>query len=109
MRFPGHHACAKAGLEAMTRNLALELAPKHIRVNSISPGYIDTRLWDEYLKSVPNPSAAAAHITALHPVGRRGTPADVAEAAFYLSTSCSSFVTGTDLLIDGGLTIRANT
>jgi len=58
----------------MTRNLALELAPKHIRVNSISPGYIDTRLWDEYLKSVPNPSAAAAHITALHLVGRRGAP-----------------------------------
>jgi len=108
--FPGSlpYACAKAGLVAMTRNLALELAPKHIRVNSISPGYIDTRLWDEYLKHVPNPLEVAAHTTALHPVGRRGTPTDVAEAAFYLSTSRSSFVTGTDLLVDGGLTIRAN-
>jgi NAD(P)-dependent dehydrogenase (short-subunit alcohol dehydrogenase family) len=42
-------------------------------------------------------------------LGAGGPPADVAEAAFYLSTSCSSFVTGTDLLVDGGLTITANT
>jgi NAD(P)-dependent dehydrogenase (short-subunit alcohol dehydrogenase family) len=87
----------------------LELAPKHIRVNSISPGYIDTRLWDEHLKNVPNPSEVAAQTTALHPVGRRGKPADVAEAALYLSTAGSSFLTGVDLVVDGGLTIRAHT
>jgi NAD(P)-dependent dehydrogenase (short-subunit alcohol dehydrogenase family) len=103
------YACAKAGLVAMTRNLALELAPRHIRVNSISPGYVDTRLWDEYLKHVPNPAEVAAHTTSLHPVGRRGKPADVAEAALYLACGSSSFVTGTDLVIDGGLTIRAHT
>lgn len=102
------YACAKAGLVAMTRNLALELAPRHIRVNSISPGYIDTRLWDEYLKHVPNPAEVAAHTTSLHPVGRRGLPSDVAEATLYLVSSNSSFVTGTDLVIDGGLTIRAH-
>jgi NAD(P)-dependent dehydrogenase (short-subunit alcohol dehydrogenase family) len=109
--FPGSlpYACAKAGLVAMTRNLALELAPRHIRVNSISPGYIDTRLWDEYLRNVSNPSEVAAQTTALHPVGRRGKPEDVAEAALFLSTSASSFVTGTDLVVDGGLTVRAHT
>lgn len=108
--FPGSlpYACAKAGLVAMTRNLALELASKHIRVNSISPGYIDTRLWDEYLKTVPRPFEVAAYTTALHPVGRRGTPADVADAALYLSGSASSFITGVDLVVDGGLTIRAH-
>jgi NAD(P)-dependent dehydrogenase (short-subunit alcohol dehydrogenase family) len=108
--FPGAlpYACAKAGLVAMTRNLALELAPRHIRVNSISPGYIDTRLWDEYLNLVPNPAEVAAHTTALHPVGRRGKPADVADAALYLANANSSFVTGTNLVIDGGLTIRGH-
>ncbi len=108
--FPGSlpYACAKAGLVAMTRNLALELAPLHIRVNSISPGYIDTRLWDEYLKGVANPSEVAEQTTALHPVGRRGRPSDVAEAAFYLANGSSSFVTGVDLVVDGGLTIRAH-
>jgi NAD(P)-dependent dehydrogenase (short-subunit alcohol dehydrogenase family) len=109
--FPGSlpYACAKAGLVAMTRNLALELAPRHIRVNSISPGYIDTRLWDEYLKNVRNPLEVAAQTTALHPVGRRGKPEDVADAVLFLSTSASSFVTGTDLVVDGGLTVRAHT
>ena len=102
------YACAKAGLVAMTRNLALELAPRHIRVNSISPGYIDTRLWDEFLKNVPHPTEVAAYTTALHPLGRRGKPADVADAALYLSNGASSFVTGVDLVVDGGLTIRAH-
>jgi NAD(P)-dependent dehydrogenase (short-subunit alcohol dehydrogenase family) len=108
--FPGSlpYSCAKAGLVAMTRNLALELSPRHIRVNSISPGYIDTRLWDEYLKHVPDPDRVATCTTALHPVGRRGTPEDVAEAALYLANGSSSFVTGTNLVVDGGLTIRAH-
>ena len=108
--FPGSlpYACAKAGLVAMTRNLALELAPRHIRVNSISPGYIDTRLWEEYLRHVSNPVEVAARTAALHPVGRRGNPGDVAEAALFLANGNSSFVTGTDLVVDGGLTIRAH-
>jgi len=108
--FPGSlpYACAKAGLVAMSRNLALELAPRHIRVNCISPGYIDTRLWDEYLKGVSNPSEVAEQTTALHPIGRRGKPSDVADAALYLANGSSSFVTGVDLVVDGGLTIRAH-
>jgi NAD(P)-dependent dehydrogenase (short-subunit alcohol dehydrogenase family) len=103
------YACAKAGLIAMTRNLALELAPRHIRVNSVSPGYIDTRLWENYLNSVDNPEQLAAQTTALHPLGRRGLPADVAEAALYMCGYGSEFITGADLVVDGGLTIRAHT
>jgi NAD(P)-dependent dehydrogenase (short-subunit alcohol dehydrogenase family) len=102
------YACSKAGLLAFTRNLALELAPRHIRVNAICPGYIDTRLWEEYLRQAPDPSALAAQTTALHPLGRRGLPADVAEAAVFLASESSSFITGTDLVLDGGLTIRAH-
>jgi NAD(P)-dependent dehydrogenase (short-subunit alcohol dehydrogenase family) len=102
------YACSKAGLLALTRNLALELAPRKIRVNAICPGYIDTRLWEEYLRHAPDPYTVAAQTTALHPVGRRGMPTDVAEAALFLACDGTSFITGTNLVIDGGLTIRAH-
>jgi NAD(P)-dependent dehydrogenase (short-subunit alcohol dehydrogenase family) len=102
------YACSKAGLLALTRNLALELAPSHIRVNSISPGYIDTRLWEEYLRHCENPKAVADQTTALHPIGRRGMPADISEAAVFLVSEDSAFITGSDLVVDGGLTVRAH-
>src|SRR5215469_926297 len=102
------YACSKAGLVALTRNLALELAPCQIRVNCISPGYIDTRLWDEYLRHCENPEAVAAQVTAFHPLGRRGVPNDISEAVLFLASEDSAFVTGTDLVVDGGLTLRAH-
>ncbi|HLV85882.1 MAG TPA: SDR family oxidoreductase [Candidatus Sulfotelmatobacter sp.] len=102
------YACSKAGLVALTRNLALDLASRRIRVNCICPGYIDTRLWENYLKSAPNPEELADQTQALHPVGRRGVPCDVAEAALFFASESSSFVTGTDLVVDGGLLIRAH-
>ncbi len=102
------YACSKAGMVALTRNLALELASRHIRVNCICPGYIDTRLWEEYLRNSDNPKALAEQTTALHPVGRRGIPADVSEAALFLASDSSAFITGTDLIVDGGLTVRAH-
>lgn len=102
------YACSKAGLLALTRNLALELANRNIRVNAICPGYIDTPMWDEWLRSVSDPEACAAQTAALHPLGRRGLPRDVAAAVAYLSSSDAAWVTGTHLVIDGGLTIRAH-
>jgi NAD(P)-dependent dehydrogenase (short-subunit alcohol dehydrogenase family) len=103
------YACSKAGLVALTRNLALELAPRHIRVNCICPGYIDTRLWEQYLRNSADPKSVAEQTTALHPLGRRGMPADVSEAALFLASEASAFITGTDLTVDGGLTLRAHT
>jgi NAD(P)-dependent dehydrogenase (short-subunit alcohol dehydrogenase family) len=102
------YACSKAGLLALTRNLALELANRQIRVNAICPGYIDTQLWDDYLKSVDNPEQLAETTRALHPLGRRGLPEDIAGAALFLADSDSSFMTGGHLVIDGGLTLRAH-
>jgi NAD(P)-dependent dehydrogenase (short-subunit alcohol dehydrogenase family) len=102
------YACSKAGLIAFTRNLALELAPRRIRVNVICPGYVDTGLWDEYLRHAPDPAALDAEISALHPVGRRGLPVDVAEAALFLAADTAAFMTGASLVVDGGLTIRAH-
>lgn len=102
------YACSKAGLVALTRNLALELAPRRIRVNAVCPGYIDTPMWDEWLRSASDPEAVGRETEALHPLGRRGRPEDVASAVGYLASTQSAWVTGTCLVVDGGLTIRAH-
>lgn len=102
------YACSKAGMIALTRNLGLELASRHIRVNCICPGYIDTRLWEHYLHHSADPAAVAEQTTALHPLGRRGVPHDIGEAALFFASDSSGFVTGTELVVDGGLTIRAH-
>jgi len=102
------YACSKAGLVALTRNLALELAPRRIRVNAICPGYVDTPMWDEWLRSSDDPDELARQTTALHPLGRRGQPQDVASAVAYLAGPHSSWVTGTCLVVDGGLTVRTH-
>jgi NAD(P)-dependent dehydrogenase (short-subunit alcohol dehydrogenase family) len=102
------YACSKAGLMALTRNLALELAPRRIRVNAVCPGYVDTPMWDEWLQAADNPEALASQTEALHPLGRRGLPGDVAAAAVYLASSQAAWVTGSSLVVDGGLTVRAH-
>jgi NAD(P)-dependent dehydrogenase (short-subunit alcohol dehydrogenase family) len=102
------YACSKAGLVALTRNLALELAPRRIRVNAVCPGYIDTPMWDEFLRMASDPEELAAQTAALHPLGRRGAPADVAHAVAYLAGSRSAWITGTCLVVDGGLTVRTH-
>jgi NAD(P)-dependent dehydrogenase (short-subunit alcohol dehydrogenase family) len=102
------YACSKAGLVALTRNLALELASQKIRVNAVCPGYIDTPMWEEWLRSASDPEALAKETEAFHPLGRRGMPADVAAAVAYLASPQAAWVTGTHLVVDGGLTIRAH-
>lgn len=102
------YACSKAGLKALTRNLALELAPRRIRVNAVCPGYIDTPLWEHWLRTTEDPELVAKQTEALHPLGRRGLPDDVASAVLYFASPKTEWVTGTSLVVDGGLTIRAH-
>jgi NAD(P)-dependent dehydrogenase (short-subunit alcohol dehydrogenase family) len=92
----------------LTRNLALELAPRHIRVNAICPGYIESPMLEEWLQLSPDPQALLSQVQALHPLGRVGTPGDVASAVAFLAGPSAAWVTGTVLVVDGGLTIRAH-
>jgi NAD(P)-dependent dehydrogenase (short-subunit alcohol dehydrogenase family) len=90
-------ATANGGLESMVRAFALELAP--VRVNAVSPGWVDTPIWDE-LATPEAKQARLSELAARLPAGRIGTPADIANAISYLIGD--DFVTGTVLHAEGG-------
>ena len=94
------YCASKAGLLHLTRALALELAPRSVRVNAITPGFIRTDV-----STVNTPSAQEAIIGA-HPMGRIGTMAEVANVVRFLCSDDASFLTGVVLPVDGGLTCR---
>jgi len=96
------YAASKGGVLAFTRVLAAELAPHRIRVNSVSPGVVRTEMYDAWLRGQRRPRAAEREEVARHPIGRLGTPEDVARAVLYLASDESAFLTGTDLAVDGG-------
>lgn len=94
----------KAGLVGLTRAMALDHGPAGIRVNAICPGYIDTPLMEKWLDSVSNREETMRQVLAFHPLGRIGTPRDVAEAALFLASDAASFISGTVLVVDGAMT-----
>jgi meso-butanediol dehydrogenase/(S,S)-butanediol dehydrogenase/diacetyl reductase len=94
----------KAGLVGLTRAMALDHGPAGIRVNAICPGYIDTPLMERWLESVSNREETMRQVLACHPLGRIGTPRDVAEAALFLASDAASFISGTTLVVDGAMT-----
>jgi len=94
----------KSGLIGLTRAMALDHGGQGIRVNAICPGYIDTPLMDRWLATLPDREETMGQLLAVHPVGRIGTPRDVAEAALFLASEAASFISGTSLVVDGGMT-----
>jgi meso-butanediol dehydrogenase/(S,S)-butanediol dehydrogenase/diacetyl reductase len=92
---------AKAGVVNLTRTAALELAPAGIRVNAVCPGLIDTPALRRVVDHQPARAAAAR---AAVPAGRFGRPEEVARAILFLASDDASYVTGTTLVVDGGLT-----
>ena len=94
------YTAAKAGVSGLVRSLAVEWAPLGIRVNSVSPGYIATQLVENNLASgVLNEAQLLNRI----PANRLGKPAEIADAVWFLASPAASYITGVDIVVDGGL------
>lgn len=105
MSEPGTEAytASKGGIVSLTHGMAVSLGPYGIRVNCISPGWIETRDW-QYTGRAQKP-VHSGQDRLQHPVGRVGRPDDIAEACLFLSDA-AGFMTGQNLIIDGGMTIK---
>lgn len=96
------YAASKGALNSLTRTLALELAPSGVRVNAVAPASIDTPMLQASFAAEPSPADARAANIARHPLGRLGTPVDVANLVLFLSSDEASWMTGCIVPIDGG-------
>lgn len=101
------YAASKGGIDALTRQAAVEYAARGIRVNAIVPGTIFTEMNERILREVNDPDALQTEWKTMHPIGRIGTPQEVAAVVVFLASDDSSFVTGESLRVDGGLVVRA--
>lgn len=99
------YAASKSAVLGMVRAMALDFASKGVRVNAISPSLVMTELAHEILSREADPKATLASRKAQHPMGRLGEPADVGRACVYLASSESGWMTGQNIVLDGGMTI----
>jgi NAD(P)-dependent dehydrogenase (short-subunit alcohol dehydrogenase family) len=96
------YSAAQAGRHALTKNLAIELAADGIRVNTVALAFVETPAYERFL-SHEEAQAVLDAVDSFHPLGRRGQPADVAEAVLFLAGDGAHWITGTTLPIDGGV------
>jgi 3-oxoacyl-[acyl-carrier protein] reductase len=94
-----NYAAAKAGVQALTKVLARELAGKNVTVNAIAPGYINTDM------TATLPEEVKADVLSRVPLKRMGTTSDIAAAAIFLASDSASYITGQTIVVDGGLTM----
>lgn len=98
------YCASKAGVVMLTKCMALDGAKDGVRVNCVCPGYTETPMIQGYFADQPDPEEARTFATRLHPLGRLGDPGDIADAMVYLASDEAAWVTGTALVVDGGLT-----
>jgi NAD(P)-dependent dehydrogenase (short-subunit alcohol dehydrogenase family) len=100
------YCASKGAVVNMTRAMALDLAPFNVRVNCINPGFVETELSLSVIRQKPNPEQQLKQRHLQHPIGRGGAPEEVAHAAVYLASDESSWMTGSQLNLDGGYTAQ---
>ncbi|MFG0257407.1 MAG: SDR family oxidoreductase [Phycisphaerales bacterium JB043] len=103
--FPGlgHYVASKHAVMGLTKTAALEYAEAGIRINAVNPAAIDTSMADRLVEKT---GMGESDLVSFHPVGRVGTPEEIAHAVLYLCSDGAKFTTGTSLLVDGGFTAR---
>ena len=101
------YSMAKAGLHSLTQHLAMELAPKHIRVNAVSPAVVETPIYEGFMPKAEVHSTLQG-FNSLHPIGRVGTPQDVGEVVTFLLSDKASWITGAIWDVDGGVMAGRN-
>ncbi len=100
----GAYAASKAAVRSLVRVAATELAAQGVRVNAVSPGPIETPLYGKLGFSAEALDGMAKGLIARVPLGRFGTPDEVAKSALFLASSDSSYMTGEEIVLDGGMT-----
>lgn len=100
----GPYDAAKWGMVGLSKSMAVEFASRNIRVNVLSPGLIDTQIWDDIKSAAPDLGSCLTYWKSNIPAGRVGTPEEVGYAAVFLASDEASYVTGANFLIDGGMT-----
>jgi NAD(P)-dependent dehydrogenase (short-subunit alcohol dehydrogenase family) len=100
------YCASKGGVLMLTKAAAVEWAPLGIRVNSIHPGFIDTPMVANALHSAENGNEMRDALIAAHPMARFGVPREIADAVVFLASDESSFMTGAELVVDGGYTAQ---
>jgi NAD(P)-dependent dehydrogenase (short-subunit alcohol dehydrogenase family) len=100
------YAAAKGGVNALTRQAAIDLAPHGIRVNAVAPGTIMTPFNKRIFREHPSPDELVDSWSRAHPIGRFGQPEEVAELVAFLASDRASFITGEIVRIDGGLVVK---
>jgi meso-butanediol dehydrogenase/(S,S)-butanediol dehydrogenase/diacetyl reductase len=99
------YTASKGAVSALTRSMALDYASRGVRVNCVCPGIIDTPMTRPMLAAQPDPEATRRHWDSLHAIGRMGQPEDIAETIVFLATDEARFMAGSELVVDGGLSI----
>lgn len=101
-----HYCASKGGVKLLTKAAAIEWAPLGIRVNSVHPGFIDTPMVSNALHDRADGNEMREALMMAHAMGRFGVPREIADAVLFLASDESSFMTGSEVVVDGGFTCR---